>query len=290
MSNIALGTVQFGLNYGINNNSGKPSISTSLGILKTAYDHGIRMLDTAEAYGDSQKIIGKYHNKYPNCRFRVITKYSKKAFGDTIVDHINNDLKELKSTGLHGYMFHNLDDFFKNEKYFSDLKFLKTSNLLKKIGISIYLNDEIDFLIQLNKIRYFDFIQMPFNLLDNLSQRGDYLNLLREFKIEIHTRSVFLQGLFFKPLTDLPSNLKSLKPYLESIRNIAQKTRISLEQMALSYVLQQTYIDNVIIGVDSIQQLIKNVEMSKNLIEDKTINAVNKIYVKEAGLLNPKNW
>ena len=118
----------------------------------------------------------------------------------------------------------------------------------------------------------------------------ELIRLAKNREKELQVRSVFLQGLFFKTLTDLPHNLMSLKPYLENIQDIALRYQTTVEQLSLSYVLQQTKIDNVIIGVDSIHQLKKNIKMSKIVIADEIIEAVNQINVKEVGLLYPKNW
>ena len=85
----------------------------------------------------------------------------------------------------------------------------------------------------------------------------------------------------------MPSNLKPLLPYLEKIHEISD---IPIEQLAISYAMQQHEIDNVIIGVDSMQQLEKNIEMSKEVISNDIIEAINQINVKKVELLYPKNW
>ena len=77
LSDIILGTAQIGLNYGIANRGGKPSVAKSIELLETAFDEGIRTLDCAEAYGDAHQIIGSYHKIHPNSKFGIITKFTK---------------------------------------------------------------------------------------------------------------------------------------------------------------------------------------------------------------------
>ena len=106
----------------------------------------------------------------------------------------------------------------------------------------------------------------------------------------IHTRSVFLQGLFFTDPENLPQKLSPLKIYLKQIRNIAEENEISLSALALQYVLTNSFIDGVLIGVDSTHQLQENISMSKYFIDFSVLERISKIVVKESELLNPVNW
>lgn len=284
---IILGTVQMGLPYGINNTQGKIPPVESQKILKKAFMSGIRLLDTAESYGNAHQIIGDFHLLNPETKFNVITKIPP----NDKIKHIENKVEQYLNTlniyKLECLMFHSYHSYKNNRDIIPRLESLKKNGLINQLGVSIYTNDELKELLTDDKI---DLIQMPFNLLDNFSIRGELMQKSKNYGKIIHTRSAFLQGLFFKPLTVLPTNLMLLKPYLKSIQDIAIRYQISVEQLALSYVLQQTKIDNVIIGVDSIHQLKENIKMSKIVIADEIIESVNKINVKEVGLLYPKNW
>ena len=136
-SKLILGTVQFGLDYGVNNSTGKPSKENIISILDSAYNSGIQLLDTAEAYGDSQNKIGEYHNNSTN-KFNVITKFSSNAegFSLNIIERVYNNLKILDVDKLYCYMFHSFDDFNKYfEKYRKDLLILKRDGIINNIGI-----------------------------------------------------------------------------------------------------------------------------------------------------------
>lgn len=287
-SKLILGTVQFGLDYGINNNLGKPSDDEMKSILDFAYSEGIIFLDTAEAYGDAQQRIGDYHSGVKH-RFNLITKYSSQIdLPLSIGKRVEYNLSTLKVDRLYSYMFHSFDEY---KLYYSefreDLKSMVNGGIIEKIGVSVYTNEEAVQVLEDDSIRL---IQLPFNLLDNINKRKQVLQKAKECGVEIHTRSVFLQGLFFKQLSQLSDSLHSIEPYLKQIRQVKHESNISMQDLALNYVLHQEMISKVLIGVDSLLQLQENIESSNSQIDESIIRKIDEIDVKEIGLLNPVNW
>jgi aryl-alcohol dehydrogenase-like predicted oxidoreductase len=283
-SKIILGTVQFGLDYGINNIAGKPSREQVFMMLEYAAKHGIELLDTADAYGTATDLLGEFNSVHSGL-FSINTKFKGKQ--ESLSEQLSNSIDLLNLKAINTYFFHSYTDFINYPKLLQELVILKQNNLIGKIGISVYYNSEFITAINIPEV---DVIQFPFNLLDNRFQRGELIELAKIKSKELQVRSVFMQGLFFKSLTDLPSKLKPLLPYLERIHEITETAKVSTEQLALSYALQQSEIENVIIGVDTVEQLKKNIEMLKIKISDEIIDEVNKINVKETELLYPKNW
>ena len=208
---LVLGTVQFGLNYGINNHLGKPSDSSIKSILDKAYTSGITLLDTAEAYGDAQERIGLYHNKY-GIKFKIITKFgpSVKNLPSNISERVLKDIKILNIDSLYCYMFHSFNDFNNYfNKFEKDLCRLKNNGFIQKLGVSLHTNEEFKKVLEFDNI---DLIQIPYNLLDNSNKRNEVLIKAKQKGIDVHTRSAFLQGLFFKPISELKGDLSLLKP------------------------------------------------------------------------------
>lgn len=286
ISKIVLGTVQLGLNYGINNNSGKPNKAESNKILDFAFTQGIRLLDTAEAYGDSQEVIGDYHKSSKN-KFDVITKLSSKKAFENLTNRVTSDLNALNASSLYCYMFHSHGDFkLYYNGYKKEIRSLKESGTIKKIGGSIYTNAEMDDLLNYDV----DLIQLPFNLLDNHTQRGDLIKRAKDKGIEIHTRSAFLQGLFFKEIDRLPNSLIDLTGPLISLKEIAKRYNITMTDLALSYVTQQNAIDKILIGVESVEQLKQNINSLNHTIPEEVIREIDKIKVINHDLLNPSKW
>ena len=288
-SKLILGTVQFGLNYGINNSSGKPDEKSVNEILDYAYSVDVKYLDTAEAYGDSQKVIGKYHKESAN-KFQVITKYSahRTDLPADLKQRIEHNIETLGVDNLYCYMFHSFGDFESfYSRFASDILELKEKGLLKKFGVSVYDNLEIENLLNCEVI---DVIQLPFNLLDNKSQRFKILEKARKKGVEIHTRSVYLQGLFFMKESNIPDGIFSLRSSLLMVRKIASENNISIATLALNYVYQQNYIDKVLIGVDNVKQLQENIKNLNLSIHSSVQDRIGSIEVENVKLLNPSNW
>lgn len=285
---LILGTVQLGLAYGVNNTSGMPSADDAIKILKAAYDFGIRTLDTAEAYGYSQQRIGKYHTLHPNKKFNVITKFTGKLDNRNIVEHVQKDLADLSVEKLKAYMFHSFAVYQSAQEILTGLIDLRSKRIIEQIGVSVYTNDQLATVIADERV---DLIQMPFNLLDNNHQRGELMRLAKKSGKEIHIRSIFLQGLFFKEREALPKKLAPLKPYLIEIDELANKTGISIESMAIGYADAQKTIDYILVGVDSVDQLRKNIKaFEESRVEPGILSSIDNIAVKEIDLLNPANW
>jgi aryl-alcohol dehydrogenase-like predicted oxidoreductase len=119
---LILGTVQLGMNYGINNLSGKPPLEESFEILNTAWDNGLRVLDTADVYGEAQLIIGKYHQQ-SNHRFMVNSKFKKSSL--SVDQQLDKILEELQTDNLNIFFYHDFNDFVTNPDLFPGLLKLK---------------------------------------------------------------------------------------------------------------------------------------------------------------------
>ncbi|MCA2770971.1 MAG: aldo/keto reductase [Cytophagales bacterium] len=283
-NSIVLGTVQFGLDYGISNSSGKTKIDEAFRILSLASDKQITTLDTAYAYGDSLDVIGRFHNE--TRLFFLINSKFKTDNNLSISEQLERTLEKLRVDCLETYFYHRCEDLGRSDVD-QELNSLKLKGYIKKIGVSIYTNSEFKRAIETENI---DVIQIPFNLLDNFSKRGSLIQSAKEQGKEIQCRSVFLQGLFFMESNNLPAKLKDLIPYLNKLKELAQKMKISVEGMALKYALNQSLIDNVLIGVNTQDQLASNLINSKLELPSNFVQEIDCIDVSETNLLNPQNW
>jgi len=283
---VVLGTAQFGLDYGINNILGKPSKEVVDEILLYAFKVGIRELDTAEAYGDSQKVIGDFFKNHPQNIFSITTKMQ--LDGSSISKNIYKDLKELNVPYIDGYMFHNYKDYNQNPSLVDRLLDYKKNGLIKRLGVSLYTNDEAFNTLINTEV---DFIQIPFNILDNLNNRIEVLELAHSRGIQVYVRSVFLQGLFFLDKSKYTNKLKPASKYIDKIYQIANVYNLSIQQLCLGYVLTNKYVNKVVIGVESLSQLKNNFEIINNInIPEEVIELINDIKVKETEILNPAFW
>lgn len=281
-----LGTVQMGLKYGVNNSIGQVSLKDSFKILNYAFENGITTLDSAEAYGNAHQVIGKFHKKNPNRKFKIITKLPINT-NKEILSKVDNYLIELDVDQIEVLMFHSYESYRNNIEKFNLLKQLQFKDKIKSIGVSVYTNDEIEKVISNNDV---DVIQVPFNLLDNANFREDILSLAKSKGKKIHSRSALLQGLFFKKIDDRNRIVKSLKNELKKIYSIIKKNNLSISELALGYCLNQKYIDNTLIGIDSIEQLKDNFKSLNYELDINIKNEVNSIKVNDKNLLNPSLW
>lgn len=272
---LVLGTVQFGLQYGVNS-AGRPNEDAVNSILAEAAKGGITTLDTSSAYGNSEEILGECIT--PDEGFKIVSKYPKGA--TPVAEMFNASLSRLKVGQLYGYLLHHFEVYKNNPSVWDEFMALKEYGKIQKIGFSLYTPEELEFILK-NKSP-FDLIQVPFNIFDR--KFLPYIKELHDKGVEIHVRSTFLQGLFFKDREALPEKLKPMKKYLLQLDEFSKQSGLSISEIALNYNLQNPYIDGVLIGVDNVEQL----HMNLNSVKDTPIDI--EIEVKEQELLNPVNW
>lgn len=269
---IGLGSVQFGIPYGISNTGGKTSMEEVERILDLAFKHQINVIDTASAYGTAEKVLGDFHKN----RFHIISKFMPSQKFGSIKSQLDKSLFSLKVNNLYGYMAHR--PTLLEEKDLKELEDLKEKNKINKIGVSLNSPEEFKRLKLLDFIP--DIIQVPFNYFDN--RFCDLMVELKSLGCEIHTRSTFLQGLFFINPDILPSFFNDLK---EDIKILQTTCGNKLEIALLRFVLKQDFIDKVIIGVESEEQLQKNLKITTTEVN---LKHTGKKYPQN--VLMPVNW
>lgn len=281
-SKIILGTVQLGLAYGINNSTGKPDREDAFKILDEASELGIEILDTADSYGDSINKISAYLKSKENA-FQLISKFI--GDNESIVRKVDRTLSTTGVTTLYGYLYHRYSDYVSGE-YANDLKKLKDDKKIQRIGVSIYSVDELEKVLD---DPFITIIQIPLNPFDLSVRKRELLLRAKELGKEIHVRSVFLQGLFFKDPEGLPGNLKGLANPLRKLQTIALDYKIQLRSVCLGYALCQPFVDRVLIGVETVDQLIDNIK-SVRVLPDELVREIDGLEILDEALVNPGNW
>lgn len=269
---LALGTVQFGLDYGINNFKGKPSMEKSLEMLNKAYDVGIRIFDTAFAYGDAEDILGEFitRRKLEN-KIEVISKLKPNiideisgSIRENIVAAVKESLRRLKIKQLDGYLLHTPKYIYNNEVV-AAMQFIKKQGFVRNIGVSIY--DEED-AIYAAKSKVFDFIQVPYSVFDQRLDKTDFFEIARQNKVTVFARSAFVQGLIFMEEKNIPANLSHAAKYLKELDTIIGKCKLSRLQASLLFSYLNKDFDYVVFGVDNIKQLEQDVQVVENISKD----------------------
>lgn len=258
-SRIALGGAQFGLDYGITNLEGKVSSTALRALLEYSCERNIRTIDTALAYGDSEEALGQA--EAAGLGFRFVSKTSPDLFKrdraqifETLINDTIGSIRRLKAPKLHGLLVHRIDDLFSESApaIVGALENLKASGLVEKIGVSLYDPSQISPVLK----RFTpDIVQLPFNIWDQRFLRDGSIAKLKSLGIEIHARSVFLQGVLLTEPKDLPQRFK---PWLEDItryHNVRKAAKLSALSAAISFVQARPEIDLMILGVVNQVQL-----------------------------------
>lgn len=283
MNKIVLGTVQFGVNYGINNTSGQVTLEEVCKILEIAEKAGIQTLDTSSGYGASEAVLGK-SLKQTKTSFKIVSKYPR-CEAD-VRTTFEKSIANLCVGSLYGYLVHHFDFYLERPEIFEEMISLKNEGKIQKVGFSLYTVDQLQYLLD-HDVK-FDLLQFPYNIFDR--QFEPYMQMLVDRGVEIHTRSAFLQGLFFKDTNTLPSKLVPLKPYLDNLHQYCQDNNISVEELAFGYVLANENVKGALIGVDNHSQLEANIHVAEKHLRKEDLDYIKSIDIKEKELLNPVNW
>ena len=287
MSKLALGSANFGLDYGLANHAGKISKRELANILSTSEVAGIQLIDTAQAYGNSEARIGSLCG---DGRFKIVTKMSVDLEKDFTISNVKSlvkgSCKRLNQSRLYAVLLHRPEVLFSDygSVIIKELQTLKEQNIISKIGISIY---SPQILKEISKLIQLDIVQVPFNIFDQQILSSGWVDKLKASGTEIHTRSAFLQGLLLMQHSSLPTYFTRNWPDLfNSWHEFLKNNRAAALHVALNFVLKQDWIDKVVVGVDSVAQL-------------KSLLAVEKYSVPidfpqlgcdDPNLINPSKW
>lgn len=260
VNKLCLGTVQFGMNYGIKNFDGKPSEFSIQEMLNYALDAGIRSFDTAMAYGDAQRKLGRYLPD--DSSIKVYTKIPpnillKQASNNkaVIVEQMMRSLESLRRDKVEGLYLHNADDIY-SDGVIDGLIECKRQGLVERVGISGYESKPI-----IDGVNGYgiDMYQMPYNVLDQRLER----EVLREIesKCLVFARSVFLQGLLLMNEDQIIASVPEAVVYIKAFHEISSKYEMNPIRAAMSFVLGNGHVDYLVFGVDNIRQLKKNIDI-----------------------------
>lgn len=283
---LALGTVQFGQNYGIANQHGQVTTDEAKAILEHARTSGMDTLDTAIGYGDSEKQLGRIGIQ----NWQVVSKLPAipencSDIPQWVTDAVNESMQRLKIKHLYGLLLHRPQQLLEHggDQLYHALRQLKYDGLVQKIGISIYAPSELDALCSRFQ---FDLVQTPFNIMDRRLIETNWLSRLANQGTELHVRSVFLQGLLLMKSSDRPQKFARWATLWAKWDEWLAHTGLTPLQACIRYALSFPDIGKVIIGVDSLNQLKDIFLASDGIIPP--IPA--ELHINDIDLLNPARW
>ena len=293
---FCLGTVQFGLDYGIQGNK-QPQEDKVFEMLTYAIENGITVLDTASAYGDAEVILGKYFNSYPDKKTAVgvVSKLRPDAFVETgpeewdviAIQNAKDSLNRMCINKLEAFLFHNASFIF-NQNAVHALYAVKEAGLAKQIGVSVYSPEEAVKALDYPEISV---IQIPYNLFDHRLDKCGFFTRAKAQRVNVYARSSLLQGLIMMDPDNLPDNVAFAKKYLIQIRNICDLYDIDLLEAAIGYVGNKDTIDYVVFGVDDLSQLKEYIALEKVKLSNEMIETIESAFQEvDEKLVNPVLW
>jgi aryl-alcohol dehydrogenase-like predicted oxidoreductase len=283
---LALGTVQFGLNYGVANTAGRVSTEMADAILRTANLSGMDTLDTAIAYGHSESVLGGLGV----LGWKVVSKLPAVPEDCSDVAHwvklqLKESLQRLSLQRMYGLLLHRPGQLLESSgaDLYAALQSLKADGLVAKVGVSVYGPAELYALWPKYRL---DLVQAPLNILDRSLVDSGWASRLKDSGIEVHTRSSFLQGLLLMPAEKRPDRFNRWSNlWLEWDRWLVA-TGLTPVQACLRYVNSIDAIDRVVVGVDTVTQLNEIVAAANGVLDSLPVFKP----LQDDRLINPACW
>lgn len=283
---LALGTAQFGLDYGISNNSGKISEESAVALLSYAKCKGINTLDTAVAYGNSEQVLGNIGVD----GWEIITKLPELPEGRVDIEswvqrQLEGSLSRLGVNSVYGLLLHRPQQLFEpsGQKLISALERLKRQGDVKKIGVSIYHPEELDLIY---KVMEPDLVQSPLNILDRRLIDSGWLARLRSLGVEVHVRSVFMQGLLLMSAAQRPEKFARWQSIWIEWDRWLVSNEIDPVVACLGFALSEPSVDKIVVGVENAAQL----ESIVSALDVSLPRVPASISSQDIDLLNPARW
>lgn len=283
---LALGTVQFGQSYGVANKAGQIPAAEATAILEYAASIGINMLDTAVGYGNSEQRLGEIGI----LDWQVVSKIPAvpDGCGDIsgwVTESVQDSLQRLGLPRLYALLLHKPQQLLGADggQIYAALQQLRETGLVQKIGASIYAPAELDDLCR----RYeFDVVQAPFNLLDRRLIESGWMSRLANSGVELHVRSIFLQGLLLMPSSDRPAKFNRWQAHWSAYSDWLRSAELTPLQACVRHSLSFPEVTRVIVGVDNSDQLRSIFEAASGPVPIPP----SALQVHDCDLLNPSVW
>lgn len=294
ISKFALGTVQFGLDYGFTKKKSQDEVNL---ILQTANENNITLIDTAREYGDSEEKIGNFMENYKNnfviaTKLRLIDDLSDLNYNtlkNKIYNSVEESLEKLQLNKIPILQLHQtVEEIYTNDDFWTVINQLKEDNLIDLFGVSVYELPETKFIMENNSDNV-DFFQVPYNIFDR--RFDDIQGELSENNIGLVSRSTFLKGIIPCSIDDIPKGLDNIKPYKEDLLNLVNKCDVTVAELATAFVYYNNYINSTILGVNSSEELESNIE-SINKFDNNLLDNIDfdSLRIADDYLIDPRKW
>lgn len=286
---LYLGTAQWGMDYGCANVTGQPSLDEIKAMLKIARDNNIYHLDTAQCYGDSEKILGLCNVMKSGFKVSTKLKLENSSFTkDYIARMCEKSLSNLKSDHLNGLMIHNSEEFLGQfrDPIWEQMVSLRKSGKVENIGISIYNPNQLELIFDLEGPLK---VQIPLNLYDQRFLSNGLIELARANGIVIQARSIFLQGLFSLDHNSLPSSMRKIRNTHKSMRDSMNEQGLNPLAGAMQFCKGQPNVNEIVIGCETPSQL-REIIQYWNYKKKINLSNLSRFRIDDLDVIDPRNW
>ena len=284
---LAIGTAQFGLDYGVSNQNGQVSSQDIDKILKAGISAGITTIDTAADYGGSEQALGSSGMD----SFDVVSKFGAVPEATTdvkgwVCEKIEESLVRLNVSSMYGLLLHRPNELLgiHGDIIYEALREAKSQGLIKNIGISISDPTELTQLIDRFDI---NIVQAPMSIFDRRLHSSGWLERLQKLGVQVHVRSVFLQGLLLMNSRVRPDYFGRWSPLFQNYDNWLTTSNISALEACIGFVKQFSSVDKIIVGIASPSHLDG---IFKALTRNAVIATPSNIQSDDVDLINPAKW
>lgn len=293
---LCLGTVQFGMDYGIKNQK-KPDIQDAIAYLDYATQNGIHAIDTAAAYGTAEQVTGKFLKKRTISREKlfvstkllpnILDDANPKNYVSIIRENLQSSLQTLHLDYVDAYLLHSAR-YAHRPEILDALTEMKVAGLAKKVGVSVYEPDEAVSCMEYDGM---EFIQAPYSIFDHRMKESGVLNKVTDSKCELAVRSAFIQGLVTMKCEEVPSFLEDAKPILGKLDKISSETGWGRIELALGYVKHEQRISHLVFGIDSMEQLKEDIKAFQKEMPEELYQEIEKQFEGiKADIVMPSLW
>lgn len=262
---LCLGTVQFGMDYGVFNQP-KKDMDYCVRCLDYATQNGIRAIDTAAAYGIAEEVTGEFLKKktVPRNQLFLSTKLlpnvldnvNPSDYESVITENIEKSLKTLHTDYIDAYFFHSSRYIFDDEMM-EALQVVKRKGLAREVGVSIYYEDEAVVAMNNPMVQY---VQTPYSVFDHRMKKVGLFDEDKRGNIQVDSRTTFIKGLIRLQEEDVPEHLAKAKPILRKLDEICKKTGYSRIELAIGCVKKEQGINHLVFGIRDLKQLKQDIQ------------------------------
>ena len=296
MTRLCIGTVQFGMDYGVQGGT-RPAARDAVAMLDYATQNGVDAIDTAAAYGTAEEVVGEFLSRktLPREAVQVISKFGTNIFeGASVADYAvrlraaaETSLKRIKSDYLDAYICH-VPTAAGDPAIIEAMATLKASGLARHVGFSVYDPDQAQACLTADVV---DFIQSPFSFLDRRMETSGALAEASAKGVDLHTRSAFVQGLMLMDVAKIPEHLAATRPIISDLEAACAEAGLSRRALALAFVKANPNISHLVFGVDNMAQLKEIVADFDLTVDSDAVKSVaNRFAAVDPAIFLPNNW